>query len=261
MICFFSHRKSVRNSIENRPKNYLLFLQTGDDVTKMEDEEKTRRHLVDPLTGTMTINDLKKRDEGEYKCTAENAAGKLEASAKLFVVEKPRFDVVSNVTISEGDSATIECTVRGDPSPTLQYTREGNALPITKDSDTRLVLTENDKVLTLTVNSVNRDDDGLYFCQANNEAGTVIQASHITVKFKPTFRHTPMHTAKTWMGNPEAVNLTCIAESIPNATIRWEKRLIGSPNGLISMPLDAGSQNVVIEQRGPSSSLLVGIMD
>jgi neurocan core protein len=42
---------------------------------------------------------------------------------------------------------------------------------------------------------------------------------HLTVEFKPSFAITPMHEAWSWHNNP--VNVTCLAESIPNATITW----------------------------------------
>lgn len=42
---------------------------------------------------------------------------------------------------------------------------------------------------------------------------------HITVEFPPTFESTPMREAWSW--DNHLVNLTCRAESIPNATISW----------------------------------------
>lgn len=41
----------------------------------------------------------------------------------------------------------------------------------------------------------------------------------MTVEFPPSFENTPINETWTWERNP--VNLTCIAESIPNATINW----------------------------------------
>ncbi|XP_055330857.1 fasciclin-2-like isoform X2 [Paramacrobiotus metropolitanus] len=242
------------------PEIKWIFVPNGEDVTKLEhDEQKTRRHTVDPVTGTMNINDLKKVDQGQYKCMAENAAGRKEETAELFVAEKPRFDVVTNTTMHENKSATIECTVRGDPAPTLRYIREGTELPITADTDPRYVLVENERELRLTINDLQRSDDGLYTCEASNEAGVETKASHITVQFAPSFANTPMHVAKTWMGNLEAVNITCIAESIPNATIRWQQRIINSPHHLPTKDITEQMEQdgYKIENRGPSSSLLV----
>lgn len=43
---------------------------------------------------------------------------------------------------------------------------------------------------------------------------------HITVEFPPSFANTPMKEVWTWDRNP--INITCVAESIPNATIVWK---------------------------------------
>lgn len=47
---------------------------------------------------------------------------------------------------------------------------------------------------------------------------------HLTVEFKPSFANTPMQEAWSWDNNP--VNITCLAESIPNATITWRMNSI-----------------------------------
>lgn len=39
------------------------------------------------------------------------------------------------------------------------------------------------------------------------------------MEFPPSFENTPINETWTWDRNP--VNLTCIADSIPNATIQW----------------------------------------
>lgn len=48
------------------------------------------------------------------------------------------------------------------------------------------------------------------------------KTGHITVQFPPSFKSTPMTEAWSWQQRP--VNLTCLAESIPNATIIWKFR-------------------------------------
>ena len=49
--------------------------------------------------------------------------------------------------------------------------------------------------------------------------GNWTQNGHITVEFAPSFALSPMREAWSW--NSHLVNLTCRAESIPNATITW----------------------------------------
>lgn len=60
---------------------------------------------------------------------------------------------------------------------------------------------------------------------------------------------TPSTSVKTWNGNP--VNLTCIAEAIPNATIKW------SFNGRNIQDDDL----YTIHGRSAHSNLLVGLIN
>lgn len=52
-----------------------------------------------------------------------------------------------------------------------------------------------------------------------NTAGQARKNGHLTVQFPPSFDHMPDVPIWSWNGQP--VNLSCIAESIPNATIKW----------------------------------------
>jgi neurocan core protein len=52
-----------------------------------------------------------------------------------------------------------------------------------------------------------------------SQGGVAFRNVHLTVEFMPSFANTPMQEAWSWDNNP--VNITCLAESIPNATISW----------------------------------------
>jgi len=72
---------------------------------------------------------------------------------------------------------------------------------------------------TLTIIDALTDNDGLYECVAKNTGGVAYKNGHLTVEFPPSFRSMSNVTIWSWEQRP--VNLTCIAESIPNSTIRW----------------------------------------
>ena len=71
----------------------------------------------------------------------------------------------------------------------------------------------------LIITDVLRADDGLYACVASNKGGEALKNGHISVEFPPSFATTPLKEAWSWDNHP--VNISCIAESIPNATITW----------------------------------------
>jgi neurocan core protein len=72
---------------------------------------------------------------------------------------------------------------------------------------------------------------------------------HLTVEFKPSFANTPMREeAWSWQNNP--VNITCLAESIPNASITWRLNDIDINDKYIDTNLQKFGD-------GPQSSLQV----
>lgn len=90
----------------------------------------------------------------------------------------------------------------------------------------------------------------MYECIGKNKGGTSYKNGHLTVEFPPSFEATDNRTVFAWDQHPG--NLTCIAASIPNATIEW--RLFGGQR------LESSPQ-IQIRGNGPISSLIVYPMD
>ena len=75
---------------------------------------------VDENTGTMTLFNVERKDAGDYSCIAENNAGRLEASAHLSVIIKPKVQQLENVTSWVGKEVTaLTCQASGDPLPKI----------------------------------------------------------------------------------------------------------------------------------------------
>ncbi|KAF8792826.1 fasciclin-2-like isoform X1 [Argiope bruennichi] len=179
-------------------------------------------HVVDADTGTLIINSVKRENKGRYTCWAKNPAGDAKRSLELSVIVKPEIKQFDNITSVENGQATFECRAIGDPLPELTIRKEGQDRPFDEDDD-RVSLNKriegDESVITLTIENTMRSDDGLYFCAGENKGAHVERAGHLTIEFAPVMSSTPSTSVKTWNGNP--VNLTCIAEAIPNATITW----------------------------------------
>lgn len=75
-------------------------------------------------------------------------------------------------------------------------------------------------IANLTILNTQRSDDGLYECKASNKGDTAYKTGHITVQFPPTFEAS-VNQPPEWSWERKPANLTCLAESIPNATIEW----------------------------------------
>ncbi|KAG8196694.1 hypothetical protein JTE90_023205 [Oedothorax gibbosus] len=179
-------------------------------------------HVVDADNGILRIASVKRENRGTYTCLAKNPAGDAKRTLDLSVIVKPEIKEFNNITSVENEAATFECKAIGDPLPELTIRKQGQDQPFTEEDD-RVVLNKktvaDEVILTMTIQRTIRSDDGLYYCAGENKGAHVERAGHLQIEFAPVMSLTPTTSVKTWNGNP--VNLTCIAEAIPNATIRW----------------------------------------
>ena len=151
------------------------------------------------------------------------------------MILKPTVVDYANVTVVNGQVATLMCKATGDPLPSVSFLKEGSLTPFAAIHDDRIsvesVTMGDSTVATLSIRDVVRSDDGLYGCIAENVGGNATKAGHITVQFPPSFAETPMNEAWTWDGH--LVNLTCRPQAIPNATVTWymnDRNLEYDPN-------------------------------
>lgn len=186
------------------------------------------RFSVDPYTGVLSITDVKREDEGEYQCEAKSPAGIATTDIQVNVIVKPKIMQFNNETVKDQQNMVLTCKAFGRPSPVVSFRKHTIEKPYLmgpQPNDDRIMVSNSpDKVTgetigTLMFSKVLRTDDGLYECIAKNPGGAVYRNGHITVEYAPSFRLMPNVTVWSWDKRP--VNLTCIAESIPNATIRW----------------------------------------
>ena len=90
-----------------------------------------------------------------------------------------------NETVNEGSNVTFLCNATSNPSPTLSWTKDGNLI---NQSFNNIVLSQDSQ--TLTINNVQRDDAGIYVCNATNNVNSVSASAYLNVqcKYKMAFR-------------------------------------------------------------------------
>ena len=76
---------------------------------------------MEKITGVLTIRDISKDDDAEYKCVATNAAGKAEQVVKINVILKPRIVAYRNISIPTSQEARLSCSAFGRPIPTVTF--------------------------------------------------------------------------------------------------------------------------------------------
>ena len=112
--------------------------------------------------GVIRFTRVTGEEEGEYRCTAENIAGRAETVATLTINKVPEITVTpqGSVTINIGSQLSMRCDATGDPAPTVSWNKIGSS---TK------TLGINSPVLQ--INRVTKQDEGTYSCLATNIAG------------------------------------------------------------------------------------------
>ncbi|KRY45577.1 Protein sax-3 [Trichinella britovi] len=122
---------------------------------------------------SLKIDRIVASDEGEYICSGKNAAGAVEASAKLVVQSPPWFtDGPRDVDVKEGSEISLLCEANGSPPPSLFWSKEGAQelmFPGFRSVDGRVQVS---KKGDLSIQHVISTDEGNYVCTALNAAGS-----------------------------------------------------------------------------------------
>ncbi|XP_011902754.1 PREDICTED: hemicentin-1 isoform X2 [Cercocebus atys] len=164
----------------------------------------------------LVIERVSKEDSGTYVCTAENSVGFVKAIGFVYVKEPPVFkgDYPSNWIEPLGGNAILNCEVKGDPTPTIQWNRKGVDIEI---SHRIRKLGNGSLAIYGTVN----EDAGDYTCVATNEAGVVERSMSLTLQSPPIITLEPVETVINAGGK---VILNCQATGEPQPTITWSRQ-------------------------------------
>ncbi|KAF5301421.1 hypothetical protein FQA39_LY02150 [Lamprigera yunnana] len=195
-----------------------------------EDLSTTDRFTVKKNTGALMIHKVEFNDDSFYKCVAENNAGRNETLVKINVLVKPKIYEFLNITEPVGSTTKFICKAQGRPAPAISFRKLTRREPFENGQqpyDNRIKQEFNvdeekgETIGVLNINKLRRTDDGLYACIADNKVETAYKNGHITVEYPPSFEKTENYPP-VWSWDKHPGNLTCIAESIPNATIQWK---------------------------------------
>ncbi|XP_059503813.1 hemicentin-1 isoform X2 [Stegostoma tigrinum] len=163
----------------------------------------------------LVIEKVSKDDSGTYVCTAENKVGSIKAIGSVYVKEPPIFsDFNPNHIEPLGGNAILNCEVRGDPPPMIQWSKKGIHVQITN----RIRQLHNG---SLAIYGTVNEDAGDYKCIATNDAGVVERRVTLTLQSSPVFTVEPMD-AVTDAGT--IVMLNCQAGGEPTPTVEWSRQ-------------------------------------
>jgi Down syndrome cell adhesion protein 1 len=137
----------------------------------------------------LTIESAQDHHVGEYRCIAENKAGVTEFSAHLNVNVPPRWILEpTDKAFAQGSDAAVECKADGFPKPVVTWKRATGVSP----GDYKDFKPNNPDIKvedgTLTINNIQKTNEGYYLCEAVNGIGSGLSAViQISVQAPPQF--------------------------------------------------------------------------
>ncbi|XP_050693602.1 cell adhesion molecule Dscam2-like isoform X49 [Eriocheir sinensis] len=164
---------------------------------------------IKQVGGTLIIREAKVEDSGKYLCVVNNSVGGESVETVLTVTAPLSAQVEPKVqTVEFGRPATFTCTYRGNPVKSVSWLKDG-------------VLLEH-KEAVLRINSVGREDKGMYQCFVRNDQ----ESAQATAELKLGGRFEPPQLTYTFEPSTlqpgPSVYLKCVAAGNPTPEITWE---------------------------------------
>ncbi|XP_072165913.1 contactin-3-like [Diadema setosum] len=162
--------------------------------------------------GDLRINNVEESQEGTYTCSAENTLGTKTASAYFTVYVPPQFIIHPiDITIFLGSEVRLDCQASGDPTPTIQWQKDGSPLVL----ENNIELLSNSSVV---ISDLRETNTGEYTCLASNQAGSKLVSATVSTPDFPEFSISPSNTT----GNEtHPVSISCRATARETPTISW----------------------------------------
>ncbi|XP_023186962.1 B-cell receptor CD22-like isoform X1 [Xiphophorus maculatus] len=237
---------SVHIQVEYLKRRYHAYITEGDKIklvcyVKRSNPQPTKFTLYKDnyvWSGKEYVfSRVKPEDSGTYECIAQNSVGSRRSNPfHLNVQYKPQSQVFTRATdkVKVNSVLRFTCDTKANPEPWISWYRY-------KQSDPTNWTPLNIKK-DLTLERVQRTDEGCYICNASNTVGRgeSSQPKCIQVLFPPTNMYLSM-VSKVKEG--QSVTITCNAESFPLSTFELKKSLpdLSSSERFFSQP--ANDQN------------------
>ncbi|XDV46077.1 hypothetical protein PO909_014036, partial [Leuciscus waleckii] len=195
------------------------------------------------FNGILTIQNVQPEDAGNYVCTGSNMLGMDEGTALLYVPEASQSQMfftayemfeghrkptegsqpVATVnppvlTVQQGQRVEFRCSVTGNPTPAVEWIG-GSGKQISSKAVIRNGL--------LTIPSVDRSDEGEYFCKALNTHGEHTSRGVLRVQSTSQPHGLPnvqVSPPRVEIHEGETLRLYCRAVGSPTPALTWKKR-------------------------------------
>lgn len=155
---------------------------------------------------------VQESDSGVVRCELANTEAQVRLEQTINVLVPPSIIYITpDIQVRAGDPVTLECRAQGNPPPLLMWIRQGQEYPTSYSG-------------IYTIESVSKDDRGLYKCVAEQQTGQKLTAENfvnIFVDFDPTVICDQIIVEQVPNINADA-EITCLAEAYPMNVLKWE---------------------------------------
>ncbi|XP_058398012.1 neogenin isoform X4 [Diceros bicornis minor] len=228
----------------------------------MAAERGARRLLSTSFFWLCCLLLLGRREPGAAAARSGSPPQSLGSSVRTFT---PFYFLVEPVDTlsSRGSSVILNCSAYSEPSPKIEWKKDGTFLNLVSD-DRRQLLPDGSLFITNVVHSKhNKPDEGYYQCVATVESlGTIVsRTAKLTVAGLPRFASQP-EPSSVYAGNSVVLNCEVNADLVP--FVRWEQnrqplllddRVIKLPSGTLVISNategDGGLYRCMVESGGP----------
>ncbi|KAM4688626.1 obscurin [Discoglossus pictus] len=136
----------------------------------------------------LTIYDLTFEDSGQYICRAINNIGEAFAAVTIKVGQEstvaecsPYFILKPTATrVNLGEDATLQCRVQGNPTPTVNWEKDGRQIGTSFDSN-RIKIESGGESSALKIQCIRFSDSGTYICRAENTLGQATASASLMI--------------------------------------------------------------------------------
>ncbi|XP_066602740.1 lachesin-like [Prorops nasuta] len=206
-----THSSRFQVSVENA--------KTKNQTRSREEEE------AEEFTWRLHIKSLREADRGCYMCQL-NTGPMLSQLGCVDVLVPP--DILSSgtsdgeVSVHEGENATLSCKASGRPAPTMIWRREKNTAILMRDQYDHLKEVNGLSGEKLELGKVDRKQMGAYLCIARNEVPPAVSKRvYLRVNFAPSVK-----VPNELLGSPLDTNVTlvCFIEAYPKTINLWSRK-------------------------------------
>ncbi|KAG8249764.1 Hemicentin-1 [Homalodisca vitripennis] len=152
-------------------------------------------------------------DEGWYICTAQNEGGKTSGRVYLLMQELPAVQITaSQREFTSGSSVDIHCHVlAGIPYPSITWKKGNSIIQVLEERNY-------DSQWSVTLRNLQRNDEGVYSCEAKNAVGT--DTGSVTLRFVE-IPQVQAETDSLSVRQGTTALLNCLVYGTPSPRLSW----------------------------------------